>query len=309
MKPIRTVLCSVDLSPFSRRELSLAVELARTFEAAIVLHHNLPATGFGMAKSWEWKQNHPRADAQRPAEEKIRELAAEVPSGIAIQTLITRGPLALGIAGLAEELPADLLLLGCHGSSTEEHSSLTENLMRWCDCPILTVHEGEGRECSLHFDDPSGRKLRFLVPTDFSPAATQALRWAYWLAERVPAEIHLLHVLGINPPVIRPLEPVAPTTPLTSASYYREAAQAEARQRMDELVPVELDPQVVRHVEPGATEEVILQLADEVQPDLILMGEHARDLFHRFFTHDTAKGVLHRATCPVWFSPPPRAVA
>jgi len=309
MKPIRTILCSVDLSPFSRRELGLAVELARTFDAAIILHHNLPATGFGMAKSWEWKQNHPSADAHKPAEEKIQELAASVPAGVAVQTLITRGPLALGIAGLAEELPADLLLMGCHGCSTEEHSSLTENLMRWCDCPILTVHEGDHRDFSLHLDEQQGRPLRFLVPTDFSPAATEALRWAYWLAEKVPAEIHLLHVLGVNPPVIRPLEPVAPAAPVRSAAYYREAVRAEARERMNELVPMAMEDRVVRHVEPGPTEDVILQLADEVQPDLILMGEHARDLFHRFFTHDTAKGVLHRASCPVWFSPPPRAVA
>jgi len=262
-----------------------------------------------MAKSWEWKQNHPSADAHKPAEEKIQELAASVPAGVAVQTLITRGPLALGIAGLAEELPADLLLMGCHGCSTEEHSSLTENLMRWCDCPILTVHEGDHRDFSLHLDEQQRRPLRFLVPTDFSAAATEALRWAYWLAEKVPAEIHLLHVLGVNPPVIRPLEPVAPAAPVRSAAYYREAVRAEARERMNELVPMAMEDRVVRHVEPGPTEDVILQLADEVQPDLILMGEHARDLFHRFFTHDTAKGVLHRASCPVWFSPPPRAVA
>ncbi|MGD2114458.1 MAG: universal stress protein [Acidobacteriota bacterium] len=308
MRPIRTILCSVDLSPFSRREVELAVELARAFGAGLVLHHNLPSTGYGMAKSWEWKQEHPGADAQKPAEETMSELAAAVPEGVPVETLITGGPLALGIAGLAEELPADLLLLGCHGCSTEEHSSLTENLMRWCDCPLLVVHEGEGHEWFLHVEGAE-RRLRFLVPTDFSPASREALRSAYWLAERLPAEIHLLHVLGVNPPAVRPMEPVAPAPPVASSAYYREAVRAEARERMAELVPEGMEDRVVQHVEPGRAEDVILQLAEEVRPDLILMGEHARDLLHRFFTHDTAKGVLHRAACPVWFAPPPKEVA
>ena len=39
-------------------------------------------------------------------------------------------------------------------------------------------------------------------------------------------------------------------------------------------------------------------------PAYAVMGEHARDFVHRFFTHDTAREVLHRAPCPVWFVPP-----
>jgi len=302
---IRTILCSVDLTPVSRREVALAAELSRAFGAGLVIHHNLPAAGFGMAKSWEWKQNHPGAGAPRPAEERMKELAATVPADITFQTLITSGPLALGIAGLAEELPADLLVLGCHGMSTEEHSSLTENLMQWCGCPILAMHEGEDREWSLHLNDRS-QPLRFLVPTDFSPASEEAVRWGFWLAEKLGAEVHLLHVLGVAAPSIRPIEPVAP---VSSAPYYREAVRAEARERMEGLVPETISDRVTLHIEPGRTEDVIVQSAEELRPDLIVMGEHARDILHRFFTHDNAQGVLHRACCPIWFAPPPMVAA
>ncbi len=310
MTRIRRILCSVDLTPVSRQEVALAVELARAFGARLVLHHNLPATGYGMAKAWEWKQNHPREGAQRPAEERMDELAASVPAGLEVETLITSGPLALGIAGLCDEMSADLLVLGCHGCSTEEHSSLTENLMRWCECPILALHEGQDKEWTLHLE-PSAegarrKPLRFLVPTDFSPAAGEAVRWAFWLGQKLSAEIHLLHVLGVTSPAVRPVESVAP---VGSSRYYREAVQAEARERLEGLVPPELSDRVTLHIEPGKTEDVIVENAEELRPDLILMGEHARDLLHRFFTHDNAQGVLHRATCPVWFAPPPQVAA
>lgn len=306
MNGIRTILCSVDLTPVSHREVALAVELARAFGAKLVIQHNLPATGYGMAKAWEWKQNHPGADAQRPAEERMEELAATVPAGLEVETLITSGPLALGISGLAEEMSADLLILGCHGWSTEEHSSLTENLMRWCECPILALHDGDGKEWTLHLEPTAEGEqrppLRFLVPTDFSPASKEAVRWAFWLGQKLSAEVHLLHVLGVTPPAVQPVEPVAP---VSSAPYYRESVRGEARDRLEEMVPKDMADRVTLHIEPGRTEDVILQSAEELRPDLILMGEHARDLLHRFFTHDNAQGVLHRASCPVWFTPPP----
>ena len=303
MKPIQTILCPVDLSPFSRRELDLAVELARAFRSRLVVVHNLPATGFGMAKSWEWKQAHPRAGDDRTAEERLEELVSHVPSDVAVESLVTTGPLAIGVARLAEQLPADLLLLGCHGCSSEQHASLTEDLLGRCNCPILAVHEGDDHASTLHLDAERLRPLRLLVPTDFSPAAAEAVAYAYGLAELLPAEVHLLHALGGGTSPIRTSDPVGPAVAL------REAAREEAEERLAGLVPEELAPRVVRHLESGTADDAILRAAEDIAPDVIVMGEHARDFFHRFFTRDTARGVLHGAACPVWFVPPPQAAA
>ena len=55
---------------------------------------------------------------------------------------------------------------------------------------------------------------RILAPTDFSPHAAQAVRYACRLAERLGAELHLLHVLAeIVPtgpdPLLTPVMPPA----------------------------------------------------------------------------------------------------
>jgi nucleotide-binding universal stress UspA family protein len=229
----------------------------------------------------------------------MERLAAQVPDDVPVETLITDGPLAIGVARLAEQLPADLVLLGCHGCTSEEHASLTEDLLGRCNCPLLTMNEGEERTWSLHLDRRGDRLLRFLVPTDFSPASAEAVRYAFDLARQIPAEVHLLHVVTGSAAPVAPIDAVGPAVP------YREAATADAQERLEDLIPADLDPRVHRHVKSGRADEVILELAGEVGPDLIVMGEHARELLRRFLTRDTARSVLHSATCPVWFVPPP----
>ncbi len=310
---IRTILCPVDLSPISSRELGLAVELARAFGAGLVLQHNLPATGLGMAKAWEWRQAHPRADVRRTATEKLAELAAGIPKEVPVETLMTAGPLAIGVAQLAQELPADLVLLGCHGSSTEDHSSLTELLLGRCACPILTLHEGGEHACTLHLGEARERPLRVLVPTDFSPAGAAAVRYACALAQRLGGEVHLLHVMEETGPPVGNLFSMAPVGPSDFSRVPTrnadEVALSAARERLAELAPAAMADRVFRHVEPGRAEDAILALAREIVPDLIVMGEHAREPLRRFFTRDTARGVLHRAACPIWYVPPPQLAA
>lgn len=303
MTQIRTILCPVDLTDVSAREVDLAVELARGFGARLVLHHNLPATGIGLAKSWEWKQAHPGAAADVPAEERMEKLVHRVPSDVPTEWLITGGPLAIGVARLAEQLPADLVLLGCHGCPTEEHSSLTEDLLGRCDRPLLVLHEDEERSWTLHLDERRQRPLRLLVPTDFTNGGTAAVRYACELARDLPSELHLLHVVQGSAAPITPIDFTGPATP------YRQSARAEAEERLRDQVPPELTERVTIHTRTGTPDQVIVEVAESVQPDLIVMGEHARRLLRRFLTRDTARRVLHRAPCPVWFVPPPTMAA
>ncbi len=301
MAPIETILCPVDFSSITRPELDLAAELARIFGARLVLHHNLPATGFGMAKGWEWKAAHPEQAADAPIEERLEELRGRLPPGLDVETLVTRGPLAVGLAELARELPADLMVLACHGCDQEEHASLTEDLLARSDCPILAIHEGEGRRHVLHLrPDEAARPLTVLVPTDLSDEAAAVARYAFRLARLFRMEVHLMHAMPGSHPSVVPVD-------FTGPAVYHEAVIGDARARLEELVPEDLVGQVRVHVAFGRPDDVILDHAQTLDPDLIVMGEHARSFLRRFLTRDTSKEILHRAACPVWFVPPGRA--
>ena len=53
----------------------------------------------------------------------------------------------------------------------------------------------------------------------------------------------------------------------------------------------------------GSPGDGIMAEAAKLDAELIVMGEHARGFFRRYFTHDTSREMLHRARCPVWFVP------
>ncbi len=132
-----------------------------------------------------------------------------------------------------------------------------------------------------------------LVPTDFSGAARKALRLASLLA---PSEcsVHLMHV-------ITPVE-TDPYSPLNLRPELRE------RQRLPEEVTQELLEQLSREVSAAtvlawrrASDVVhaILDYADTIAAELIVMGTHGRRGLKRFLLGSVAEAVVRRAAIPV----------
>ena len=72
-------------------------------------------------------------------------------------------------------------------------------------------------------------------------------------------------------------------------------------------MPPELTGHVFTHLVYGPAVDQVVNLAERLDASFIVMGEHARGLFRRFFTRDTSRQLLHRARCAVWFIPPAMA--
>jgi nucleotide-binding universal stress UspA family protein len=121
-----------------------------------------------------------------------------------------------------------------------------------------------------------------VVPTDLSDSANRAVDYAFALARTAPLDIHLLQVLAHG-----------------STSTATDAA----RQQLGDLAPDDLAGNTTCHVRAGDPIDAVLRFSQEVDAGFIVMGEHARGVFRRFFTKDTAREVLHQAACPVWFVP------
>src|SRR5262245_5235960 len=193
---IRTILCPIDFSNISAEEIRRAAEVASAFGARLVLHHNRTAIAPGLARAWDWEATH-RTETLSEAEAERRMAAAleAVPAGIAAEGVISAGPVGLVVQSLAEQLPADLIVIGSHGWSTPEHASVTERVIAQAPCPALVLHEdGEGPLFLGSAPDSSGSP-RAVVPTDFSPTALHALHYAYALARALPLHLDVLHVL------------------------------------------------------------------------------------------------------------------
>lgn len=282
MSPLRNVLCPIDFSDLSRQELSVAAEVCKAFGARLLLHHNLAAVQPGMTRAWEWNEVH-KSDAcsSAKAETRLRELMAGLGSGVTVEASISSGPLGAVLLELAQQLPADLLVLGSHGWSTESHASVTERLIDRSPCPVLTLHDGiDSSRFQLGAGQPDG--MTVLVPTDLSDSSRRAVSYTFGMARLVPLQVHLLHVQA-----------------RTGSLLELEAVQ----QQLQGLVPPDFTGRVTCHVEHGDPTQLISEISQKVGAGCIVMGEHARSLFQRLFTKDTARAVMHRAPCPVWFVP------
>ena len=135
------------------------------------------------------------------------------------------------------------------------------------------------------------------------PSAT--IEQALHLAALAGASVVLLHVVEIprselNPAVFASLEAIQ-----SRLDRYQE----QARQRLESLCEefraahIECTPSV----RVGIAYEAILEEAEAIAPDLIIIGTKATSVRTRFLLGGTAERVVRHAPCPVLVVPQPRS--
>jgi universal stress protein A len=286
---IRTVLCPIDFSGLDDQELTIAVEVCRSFGARLVLHHDLPAGDSGLPRTGDWtkvrqgEMAHEDLSAARLRALQDRVAMRDVPA----EAVVTSGPLVESVLALAARLPADLMVLGSHGWSTPDHASITSSVIERAPCPVLTFQERSvARPFDLH-RVPGRAPLRILVPTDLTPASAAAVAYACSLARQFALHIELLHVIGED---------------VTGNACDR------AHRALVDLVPFDLLGEVSTHVRRGEPGSEITRYVAATEPAFVVLGEHAPGFLRRLLTPDTTQAVMRRIECPAWVVPA-RAVA
>ncbi len=127
--------------------------------------------------------------------------------------------------------------------------------------------------------------MQILAATDFSTRSNRALRQAGLLAQLRNAQLHILHVVDDD----QPEEWVR--------MEKREAQRllSEQVQSMPELQGTQPRPLVVG----GDPFDGILRSAAEVQPDLIVMGSHRKQMLLDIFVGTTIERVIRKGSFPV----------
>jgi len=287
MVAVRSVLCPVDLSPASERQLELAGQLCRLYGARLTLHHNLATLPVGAAVGWMYAGGHAGGPSEEQVEERLSGLLARLPAGVEREARITRGLPSQTVMAVGDLVAADLVVLATHGATSEEHTSVSELLLEHSERALLVLHERDVAAGVPDFLAPAAAPPVVLVPTDLAAGSRAAEETAFDLAGRVAAELHLLHV----PAKARRGEPA------------REAVESEMRAR----VPPAIAGAVRFDVVDGEPGTVIAAAAERLRAACIVMGEHSKSLLRRWFSRDVSRELLHRAPCPVWYVPAARA--
>jgi universal stress protein A len=159
----------------------------------------------------------------------------------------------------------------------------------------LSASKSAGRVESRSAEPTRVRLRRILVPLDFSGKSRQALEFAVPLAEQYGGKIILIHV--VEPMPAYPPFPGEVGVAAVNAGPVAEASQKRLAGLARELVPAELLAETtVRH---GRAYREIIDAADELGVDLIVIATHGYTGLKHVLLGSTAEHVVRHARCAV----------
>lgn len=144
---------------------------------------------------------------------------------------------------------------------------------------------------------------RILCPVDFSTCSDQAVHAALGLAKRMGASLELVHVVQ-TPTYVLPLMPMGgPPIDLLRDLPKRLKAQLDALR--DRLSAGQVT--ITTHLREGVVHTQIIERAQAISADLIVIGTHGHTGFTHVLLGSVAERVVRMAPCPVLtIGPTPR---
>jgi nucleotide-binding universal stress UspA family protein len=287
---LQRILVGVDFSPESEAAVAQAAQLARQRSARLMLAHVMPLPGEVVEDS----TYDPIFRAQVASQELgalhrtqsadlLQDLASRCEAlGIEVESVLVDDNPSDGLARVADEMGADLLVVGTHGRTGLKRfllGSVAERAVR-----LAKVHALVARGDS---DDRGYRRI--LVASDFSTSSNAALEMALAIAPE-HASIEVVHCWET---------PVAPTgIPIDPGRDDLKRAVAESGERLLAGRP-ELRKRVKFVSIESSPAEGLRRRAEEEGCDLIVTGSHGRRGVRRWLLGSVTETIIRHAPCSV----------
>jgi nucleotide-binding universal stress UspA family protein len=265
LKP-RSILIATDFSEPSEKALLYSLALARFYESKFCLAHVVSSLGLTMAG--------PGAIAA--CEEAVSREAAELEdslirsgalNGIQHKFIVRQGELWPELREIIRQESTDLVLVGTHGRhgiGKLFFGSIAEQIFRQADCPVLTFGP---RSDDRPWFETSSTQRTFLFATDFGRASLQGLPRAIAAANQFGATLAFLSIV-----------PSIPSHTDEHPRNWHEDSRMRTLERLSQLADnagLDLKPELyVEFESERQVSEKILETADKLRADLIIMGLH-----------------------------------
>lgn len=259
--PPRAILLATDLGARCDRALSRALQLARQWNARLVVASVLPPAPAQQMIAGVLDAPDPlaREHARQAVEWRLRRNLGAEADGIALDVRIGEGHVGRAVLQLAAETGCGLVVTGIASDPVFELPALGSTVLwltRHCPLPLLVVHR------RVH-----APYRNLAVATDFSGSAHHATRQALALFG-APLRLALVHALE------------TPGSALLAGD--RDTLQAQARLRANEQARdfqagLPMEPgQVQAVIEPGDPARLLRQHVEAEDVDLAVVGTHGR---------------------------------
>jgi nucleotide-binding universal stress UspA family protein len=190
---------------------------------------------------------------------------------LAVDYLVRGGSAPNAILRTADEVEADLIVVGTHGRTGLDrllNGSVAESVLQRSTRPVLVVRQTD--RCRTE------KPIRTVLhPTDFSEGSRRARGVAWALARSHRARLVLLHA---GPADVGP----------------ERAELAHLKEQADQAG---LDVSVDTRFGQGEPVTEIITAARDLGCDLIVLGTHARTGFDRLMVGNVAESVIREAPC------------
>ncbi len=288
MMAFKSLLAATDFSDDARNAVERAARIAAEHQAALALLHVI--NGTSLAALRELFRQSVEVEARLIAEslQMLEHIAADLPQsgGPPITTQVKIGAVLAEIVAAADQ--TDVLVIGARGMNPFRDLLLgttAERLLGKCMPPALVVKLA-----------PEGPYRRVLAPVDFSSCSTAVVETALRIAPQ--ADIHVCHAFDVPVEGKLWLADVAEE----QIHQYRIQARQRAKAELFRLVARFSNDQtrtLATIAELGDTIRVILDQAEEIDADLIVIGKHGGSTVGEFILGGVTRHILSQAKCDV----------
>ena len=279
---LKNILVATDFSSVSDLATSYAKALALNFRSSVEIVHVFDPS-VDTAKL-EGIYRVPAPERRQLCVEGLEKLQRQFSaSGIDVRTALPEGhPAQDALLQFARQHETDLIVAGTHSRSGLERlvlGSTAEQLIRNAVCPVLTV----GPHARLPQDGPLVFRT-IVYATDFSVQASKAAVYALSFAQDSGAHLFFCHIAAVD-----------------STPEERDELDNIFNSALHKMIPESVyewcSPQtIVKHGHPAPA---ILELADNINADLIVLGARNASFWVTNLEHGLTPDLLAEAKCPV----------
>jgi nucleotide-binding universal stress UspA family protein len=290
-----SILCGTDFSEPAARAGKVAALLAARRHADLDLIHVLAED--------EGQDPEAKDAALRRAVAQLRKEAAELGSlGQHVRADVSAGRPDEALPAMAEGRKEELLVIGALGRRPPSRWKLgttAERAVQASTVPTLVVRDARPFEAW----DRGERSLRVVVAVDFSRRSDAALAWVAGLRALGPMDVTVLHIY--SPGLER--ERLGLSVPASLGGPNPELEEILSRQLSHRVRGLGGPGDLELEVRPGSgrVADHLVQEAEALRADLIVVGTHRREGLERFRYGSVSHGVLHGAPVSVAVVPGP----
>ncbi len=277
------VLVGTDVAAGAEEALRQGAQLARDLGTPLIACHVLPELlRVGMLFP-QWRGVDPtlepsmKSKAIDAVRRELRAVLGTASEGV--QVVVDSGTAHVGLLAQADATGAGIIVTG--------PGDVADQVVRHASVPVLVARQS-----------PRGVVVG---ATDFSAPSLPGLTAAAYEATRRGAPLHLIHAFDLGAFALGTV-PVGAAPYLTGASAIaldglEELRAVASRKLQDMLQQAGVDGET--HVVDGRATTAIVEYAEQVGAELVVVGTHGRSGFARITLGSTAGGVIDSAPCSV----------